>query len=196
MRVRNLFIATKNFGKISEFKRMLLPSGLKILSIGDGEVLDVEETGETFLENARIKAEAAKFFVNDATVVVGDDSGLCVAAMGGRPGIHSARYANGDFASAMDRILFDLQGMDRQNRGACNFCALHAIGPNLSGAFRGEVHGTIAQFRRGNGMGYDPIFIPDGEERTFGEMAGEEKDRISHRGAAVRKLLNHLLRDS
>jgi XTP/dITP diphosphohydrolase len=193
MVIRRLFIASKNSGKIAELVRML-PNGLaKTLPIDDERVPDVEEVGSTFLENAKIKAESVINFIDDETAVLGDDSGLCIDALGGRPGIYSSRYADGDYGAAMDRILSELRGIGQSGRGAHLSCVLYLVANDGSHhAFPGEVHGTIALSRRGHGMGYSPIFVPDGCVRTFGEMSPEEKDKISHRRVAVEKLLNWL----
>ena len=189
----NLFIATKNSGKMAEFERMLRDCALKILQMDAIAVPDVEETGKTFLENARIKAERARRFVLREIAVMGDDSGICIDALGGAPGIYSARYAGGNYTAAMDRVLKGLQGVAENGRGAYFSCVLYLIAPDGGHhVFEGRVEGTIASGRRGEGLGYDPIFMANGLRKTFGEMPKGEKDGASARGLAVRKFLHWL----
>jgi XTP/dITP diphosphohydrolase len=185
-----LLIASKNRDKVSEFRQLFSGKAVEILSIDDFPIPEVEETGKSFLENANIKAEAAIELIDAGVAVVADDSGLCIDALSGAPGVRSARFANGDFISAMDRILEKMKEVEWHGRGAhfeCALCLILSSGERHN--FEGRLGGTIAMERHGNGFGYDPIFIPSGHSRTLGEMAAEEKNKLSHRGIALGKLL-------
>ena len=190
-----IIIATGNAGKVREFKRMLEPLGYQVFSQKEKAILlDIEETGSTFAENALLKARAV--WEAAGVPVIADDSGLCVDALNGRPGIYSARYA-GEGATDVQRVeklLAELEGAE--NRRGRFVCAIAYIDP------RGEHHifeeiceGIIAAAPRGeDGFGYDPIFLAG--EKTFAEMTPEEKDAISHRGKANRRLEAFLRREN
>lgn len=180
-----LVIATHNQGKIRELRRILEPLGIEVVM---PDLTEVEENGSTFLENARIKATAA--CKETGLPAVADDSGICVDFMGGEPGVHSARFAEPGQRRAT--ILQRLQGVPEEQRGAHFTCAICAVFPNGDEiCAEGHCYGTIATENRGdNGFGYDTIFMQDG--RTFGEMSNEEKDRRSHRGAALRSFAEQL----
>ncbi len=175
-----LVIASHNPGKIAEFAELLAPYGVEVTSAADLDLPEPEETGTTFQANARLKARAAC----DATGLpaLADDSGLEVEALGGTPGIYSARWGgpNKDFAAAMQRVRDEVEaavGWSPAGRRA-NFNATLVIAwPDGSdGAFEGKVFGTLQWPPRGEqGFGYDPMFQPDGTARTFGEMTSEEK---------------------
>ena len=189
-----LIIATHNKGKLREFRELLVPHFASVTSSGELGLAEPEETGKTFAENALLKARAA--CKASGLPALADDSGLCVAALGGEPGIHSARFAANnkgekDFADAMRRIDESLKG---KPRGAFFIAVLALQYPDgRSELFEGRVTGTLCWPPRGeNGHGYDPFFIPDSYDKTFGEMSGAEKNAISHRAAAVRKLLDYL----
>jgi XTP/dITP diphosphohydrolase len=181
-----ILAATSNEHKLKEFRQILEPLGFEILSAEDiGGIPDVEETGTSFEENAILKAKA----VAEATghCVIADDSGLEVYSLDGEPGIHSARYA-GDDASDLDRMAKLLDALaDKADRSARFVCVIAIAGPDsVYGIAEGEVKGLIATEAKGeNGFGYDPLFLPVGELRTFAEMAPEEKDSISHRARAL-----------
>ena len=181
--------ATNNFCKFGEIKRIMEPLGHKVLSLSEANVcVDVSETANTFSGNAEIKAAAVCGATN--LPVIADDSGLEVLALGGRPGIYSARYA-GPCATDADRIgrlLGELAGMQGKQRAARFVCALCCVFPGgRSIAARGECMGTIAREARGrSGFGYDPVFIEDSTGKTFAELTDEEKDAVSHRGRALR----------
>ena len=184
-------IATNNKKKLVEMERILKPLGIEAVSAKDaGVVLDeVDETGTTFLENAFLKANAA--YVKTGMPAVADDSGICVDALGGRPGIFSARYSPEDCVTDEDRtakILEELQGVPDENRGAHYTCAICCILPDGSKIEIEETcEGKIGyEFIGDGGFGYDPIFYFG--DKTFAQISGEDKDKVSHRGKALRKL--------
>ncbi len=184
-------IATNNAKKLVEMERILKPLGIEAVSAGDaGVVLDeVDETGTTFLENAYLKANAA--YQKTGMPAVADDSGICVDALGGRPGIFSARYSPENCVTDEDRtakILEELQGVPDDQRGAHYTCAICCILPDGSKIEIEEIcEGKIGyEFIGDGGFGYDPIFYYG--DKTFAQISGEEKDKVSHRGKALRKL--------
>ena len=184
-------IATNNKKKLVEMERILKPLGIEAVSAKDaGVVLDeVDETGTTFLENAFLKANAA--YVKTGMPAVADDSGICVDALGGRPGIFSARYSPEDCVTDEDRtakILEELQGVPDEKRGAHYTCAICCILPDGSKIEIEETcEGKIGyEFIGDGGFGYDPIFYFG--DKTFAQISGEDKDKVSHRGKALRKL--------
>lgn len=190
---RRLLLASRNEGKLAELRRILAAdhrlTDVELVSAADVDVPDIPETGETFAANAALKARVAA----DATglVAVADDSGLAVDALGGEPGVRSARYAgaHGDDDANLALVLQRLAGVaDRAARFVCA-AAVAVPGGGEPQVVHGEVHGALLDAPRGSGgFGYDPIFVPDGETRTTAEMAADDKDAISHRGAAFRAL--------
>ena len=192
--LKELVIASHNKGKIAEFENLLSPYGVKIYSANDLKLPDVEETGTTFAENAILKAEALAEFSGKPCLA--DDSGLCVDALGGRPGVYSARYApNRDFDKAMTMLIGELKESKSNDWSAHFACVLALKEPDEEvKVFEGRVDGKIVEERKGeNGFGFDPVFIPDGFDRTFAEMSSDEKKQISHRGRAVAKFLQQVL---
>jgi XTP/dITP diphosphohydrolase len=195
-----LVIATHNPGKLAEMRELLAPYRIEAISAGDMRLQEPEETGATFGENARIKAEAAARA--SGLPAFADDSGLVVDALDGAPGIHSARWAGPDrnFRGAMERIAekLDERGAVKPAQRKAHFVsALCVAWPDgRVEEFEGRVDGTIVWPPRGDkGFGYDPIFLPDGQARTFGEMPSEEKhglppkgNGLSHRARAFLKL--------
>lgn len=198
-------IATHNPGKLVEMRELLSPHGIEAVSASELDLPEPEETGSTFLENAHIKAAAAA----KATQLpaLADDSGLAVDALGGEPGIYSARWAgpDKDFARAMRVIDEKLQlagaNTPDKRRGAF-VAALSVVWPDgHEEAIEGRVEGTLVWPPRGTkGFGYDPMFLPDGHSRTFGEMTSEEKHGLpprgmglSHRARAFLKLSERIL---
>lgn len=184
-------IATNNKKKLVEMERILKPLGIEAVSAKDaGVVLDeVDETGTTFGENAFLKANAA--YIKTGMPAVADDSGICVDALGGRPGIFSARYSPEDCVTDEDRtakILEELQGVPDDKRGAHYTCAICCILPDGSKIEIEETcEGKIGyEFIGDGGFGYDPIFYFG--DKTFAQISGEDKDKVSHRGKALRKL--------
>jgi len=185
-----LVIATHNSGKFREFSELLRPYVPEIVFAADLGLPSPEETGRTFAENAVLKAKAAA--LASGCVALADDSGLCVASLEGRPGIHSARWApNNDFTVAMRRVQDELDNF--ADRSAYFVCILALCWPDGScECVEGRVGGTIAFEPCGkNGHGYDPIFIPEGYDITFAEMSDEEKSMISHRAQAIKVLIGN-----
>lgn len=189
-----LVIATHNPGKLVEISALVAPFGMETLSAGDLGLIEPEEDGATFLDNVRIKAHAAARAAN--LPALADDSGLCVAALDGQPGIYSARWAGPrkDFQVAMERVQLALG--DSADRRATFVCWLMLAWPDgHEEVFEGTVQGTLTWPPRGErGFGYDPIFIPDGYDITFGEMDPDAKHAISHRAVAFDKLVAACLR--
>lgn len=184
-----LVIASHNAGKVREIGELLAPFGVEVISAGTLGLPEPEETGLTFAANAEIKALAAATAAN--LPALADDSGLAVDALGGDPGIYSARWAgpSKDFAAAM-AVIHDKLG-DAADRSARFICALTLAWPDgHRETFEGTVEGALVWPPRGGaGFGYDPIFLPNGHDLTFGEMAPDAKHAISHRADAFRKLV-------
>jgi XTP/dITP diphosphohydrolase len=184
-------LATRNPGKVAELRRILAPYDVELRGLDAyPDLPEVPETGETFEENALLKAHA----VSRATglVAVADDSGLAVDALNQMPGILSARWAggHGDDAANLRLVLAQIADLPDDRRGASFVCAAAAATPDGAEAVVEErVSGALIRSPRGsNGFGYDPIFVPDGETQTTAEMSAAEKDAISHRGKAFRAL--------
>ena len=189
-------LATRNAHKVEEVRRILAPYDVELVSLSDfPDVADVAETGATFADNALLKAEA----VAQATglLALADDSGLAVAALNGMPGVLSARWAgrHGDDVANLQLVLDQVADVPDDRRGAAFVCAAAAVTPAGERlVVEGRVEGVLIRAPRGsNGFGYDPIFVPVGEERTTAEMSPEEKDAISHRGKAFRMLAPRLV---
>jgi len=183
-------IATHNPGKLKEIAELLAPHGIETVSAGELGLREPVETGASFAENAKIKAVAAARVAK--LPALADDSGLAVDALGGEPGIHSARWAgaNKDFAAAMKKVEEELQARKATNpegrRGAFIAALCIAWPDGKAETFEGRVEGTIVWPPRGQkGFGYDPIFLPNGFERTFGEMSAEEKHGLPPRGRGL-----------
>mgnify|MGYP000433087350 CR=1 FL=1 len=184
-----LVFATNNQNKLKEVKSKLKAEILGLADIHCNE--DIDETGKTFEENAFIKAK----YVLDkyGYDCFADDSGLEVEALNGAPGVYSARYAgeHGNAEANMNKLLENLKGID--NRKARFVTVICLINKENTLYFRGEINGTIINEKRGDdGFGYDPIFVPDGFNRTFAEMTLEEKNKMSHRALALEKMTQHL----
>ncbi len=192
---RRLVLATGNRGKIRELRDLLSDQRIEVFAQSDFDVGPVEETGLTFIENALLKARHASGQTGLAAIA--DDSGLVVDGLGGRPGIHSARFA-GENASDADNVsllLDELAGVPPERRTAYFFCAMVMVrwpeDPTPL-VCEGRWQGHIADAPRGSGgFGYDPVFITE-SGRTSAELAPEEKNRLSHRGLAVRALVARL----
>jgi XTP/dITP diphosphohydrolase len=185
-----LIIASHNQGKIQEFKQILSPFGVTIYSADDFNLPDVEETGTTFIENATLKAETLSSIIGKPCLA--DDSGLCVNALDGRPGVYSARYApNRNFDKAMNKLIEEIKSTNTSDWSAYFACVLALKEPGKeTKIFEGRVNGTITPHRKGEkGFGFDPVFIPNGFDRTFAEMTSDEKASISHRGQALKLFL-------
>ena len=180
-------IATHNSGKLAEMRDLLAPYGIETVSAGELKLPEPDETGKSFAENARIKAAAAS--QRSGLPAFADDSGLCVEALGGAPGIHSARWAGPgkDFAGAMSeiqRLLFEKKTSDDRAYFVAALCLAWPDG-HLE-EFEARVDGTLVFPPRGTqGFGYDPIFLPDGHKLTFGEMSAGEKHGLPPRGKGL-----------
>ncbi len=188
-------IATNNEKKLVELERILNPLGIEAVSAKEAGVVldDVDETGKTFFENAYIKANAA--FQKTGMPAVADDSGICVDALDGRPGIFSARYSPEDCFTDDDRtakILEELEGVPDEKRTAHYTCAICCILPDGKRIEIEEIcEGKIGySFIGDGGFGYDPIFMQG--DKTFAQLTAEEKDKVSHRGKALRALKREL----
>jgi XTP/dITP diphosphohydrolase len=182
-----LLLATRNAYKKREFAE-LLGDDFEISDLSTSAGPPIEETGDTFTENAVLKAVVAS--QDRQLLVAADDSGLEVNAFDGAPGIFSARYAgdNATDRANIDKLLRELEGRSERSARFCCVIAL-ARGGKLLGTFEGLVDGIIVDPPRGeNGFGYDPIFVPNGFDKTFAELPAELKNRISHRGRAIRAL--------
>jgi XTP/dITP diphosphohydrolase len=194
-----LVIASHNKGKVREIADLMRPYGVAVVSAGELELAEPEEAGTTFAENAALKAHAAA--KASGLPALADDSGLVVPALGGAPGIHSARWAGParDFGHAMAEVERKLNalGAAGDQRRAHFVCALALAWPDgHAEIFEGEVHGHLVWPPRGaRGFGYDPVFLPDGGKETFGEMAPEAKHAISHRARAFKKLIAACFKD-
>ncbi|MGN0459227.1 MAG: RdgB/HAM1 family non-canonical purine NTP pyrophosphatase [Eubacterium sp.] len=187
-------LATNNMKKLAEMQRILSPLGINVVTAKMlGITLpEVEEDGETFEENARIKAVSACEITKMPSIA--DDSGLCVDYLDGAPGIFSARFSgeHGDDEKNNDLLLEKLNGVEAEKRTAYYVCAICCVFPDgREITVRGECHGHIGFERDGHeGFGYDPLFLING--KSFGKYTAEEKDKISHRGNALRKLTAEL----
>lgn len=188
-----LVLASHNTGKIIEFRSLLAPYGVTLLGGPDFNIAEPEETADTFAGNALIKSEA--FMKATGKPSLADDSGIEVKALDGAPGIYSARWGgnNRDFYAAMLRVEKELKekGLNPQGAEARFICVLSLTWPDGETVqYEGTVEGTLTFPPRGtNGHGYDPIFVPNGYDQTFGELPDTMKDKISHRANATRDLL-------
>ena len=180
-----IVVATNNRHKVDEYRQLLADQKIELRSLADYPAYPgVEENGKSFAENASIKALSACKYCD--VPAFADDSGLEVAALDDRPGIHSSRYAPTD-PERIAKLLGELKGVaDRHARFVCVIAI--AVNGEVIETFEGEVKGRIIDEPRGsNGFGYDPVFVPDGTDKTFAELTQEEKNRISHRANAFRK---------
>ncbi len=178
-----ILAATHNLKKLGELKRILSPLGIEIITL---DICEPDETGTTFSENARIKAESG---LNETGLItVADDSGLCVDALGGRPGVYSARYAGGadtPYSYKIEYLLNEMKDVSIENRAArfvSSICCVFPNGDSIEA--EGTCEGIIGFEPRGeNGFGYDPVFYVGG--KSFAELSPKDKDKISHRGKAL-----------
>ncbi len=190
---KKFVIATNNPHKVVEFKKILAPLGIECSSLKEmGIECDAEETGTTFAENAYIKAKAVFDLCGLPTVA--DDSGICVDALGGAPGVYSARYG-GEGLNDEQRLYHLLENLkevdDRKAHFTSSICCI--LDQDVVIKAEGYIFGTLLREPKGeNGFGYDPIFLPDGYELTTAEMDGEAKNAISHRGNALREFVKQL----
>jgi XTP/dITP diphosphohydrolase len=194
-----LVIATHNPGKLREMQSLLAPYGLECVSAGELGLPEPEETGTTFEENALIKARAAASAAN--LPALADDSGLCVTALGGRPGVYTADWAERqpyegeagrDWYMAMGKVegMLCALGVNVDRSGSFNSTLALAWPDGEHYVYRGHVNGTLAWPPRGDkGFGYDPVFMPNGSSKTFGEIEWQEKQLVDHRADAFAKLV-------
>jgi XTP/dITP diphosphohydrolase len=195
-KVRHIVIGTTNLGKINEYQVLLTGADVRLLSLRDVNLsgMDVDETGTTFAENAQIKALA--YAKASGKWALSDDSGLCVEALGGAPGIYSARYGDIHTAEGRRRYLLDqIKDVPTEKRQAYFECVIVVASPDgIVAQTHGICHGTIAlaEFDEGKGFGYDPIFIPDGYDKTYGQLDEMIKHELSHRGIAAKKMVEAL----
>lgn len=191
----DIILASNNQGKIREFKKILSRFNINVKSLADIDYHEeIVEDGNSFFENALIKAKTIHEYTNLA--VISDDSGICVDALDGAPGIYSARYGGVDGDQARNLLL--LKNMENEtNRRAHFHCSIVLyLGKDNYHEFSGKVFGNLDYMEKGeNGFGYDSIFIPEGYDVTFGLFDPEEKNKISHRGIAISKLVQFLEND-
>ena len=191
--MKKFVIASSNEHKIAEFKKMLSPFNIKVVSYKEvlKDDFEIEETGKTFAENATLKAETIASKTKLPTFA--DDSGLCIKALNGEPGLFSARYAEslGGYENAFAKLNERLNGKDKDAYFICTIAL--AIPNETTHIFEGRCNGFIVFPARGeSGFGYDPIFVPNGMGRTFAEISDVEKNSISHRAFAMEKLVKFL----
>lgn len=195
--MKELIIATKNLGKAAEFQALFEPYGITTFSLLDFQesIPDVDETGTSFQENAYLKASEMAEYLQKP--VVADDSGLAVEALDGAPGVYSARYAGEPKSDEHnnEKLLHALKDIDKEERSAKFICVLAFCFPGKQPIFsEGACEGSIAYEPAGdNGFGYDPLFIPKGYKKTMAELPQAEKNNISHRNDALRKMEKTLL---
>lgn len=192
----DLVLASGNAGKLAELAQLLGDRGLTLRAQSEFGVEDVEETGLTFVENALLKARNAARATG--LPALGDDSGLCVDALGGAPGLYSARYAGpgGDAARNIERLLRELDGVPDEARGASFHCCIvllrHATDPRPL-VVEGRWHGRVLHAPRGDGgFGYDPVFLDPASGLTAAELPATRKNAVSHRGLALATLRERL----
>ncbi len=188
---KTIIIATNNSGKAKDFDRLLNPFGYKVKTLADyPELGEVEETGSTFAENASLKAETISKQLNE--IVIADDSGLIIDALNGEPGVYSARYAGSEKSDQknIEKVLFKMEQVPGDKRTARFHCTLAmAIPGEETKLFTGEAEGYITTKPTGDhGFGYDPIFYTEVFQKTFAELTPDEKNQISHRANALKKL--------
>lgn len=201
---KKLVIASHNPGKVREIGELLAPFQVEVVSAGELDLPEPVEDGETFIDNAKIKAIAAATASN--LPALADDSGLCVHGLNNQPGVYSARWAGptNDFGVAMQKVEQALTAAEKNDeqcevdRSAHFACALTLAWPDgYTESFEGQVQGTMAWPPTGNkGFGYDPIFVPDGHSQTFAEMEPEQKHAMSHRANAFKKLVEACFKTS
>ena len=191
-----ILIGTKNAGKIKELKSLLAELPVKLRDLNEFKhIIEPEETGATFMENAALKA--VYYAQKTKLAALADDSGLEVEALNGAPGVYSARYAGEQASDAekISKLLEEIKDSGSENRAARFVCAIVLTDETGDIIFQTEgiCQGKIALAANGqNGFGYDPVFIPDGFDQTFGELSGEIKSRLSHRAQAIEKIIGFL----
>jgi XTP/dITP diphosphohydrolase len=191
---QKIVIATHNKGKLEEFTELFKPYGVMTFSAGGLSLPEPEETEDNFRGNARIKALSA--MTHSGLISISDDSGLCVDALNGDPGVYTADWAGPtrDWNMAMRLVEEKLQATGATNRKGQFKCTLCVMWPDgVERYYEGVAPGTLVWPPRGQlGHGYDPVFVPDGQDQAFAEMTHEKKNSLSHRGRALEKLLSDL----
>ena len=192
-----VLIASRNLGKVNEFRELLAGLDIEVLSaedVGLAESFDPEETGSTFEENSLLKAKA--YAKKTGLSVIADDSGLVVDALDGRPGVYSKRYGNSD-SERNEKLLQEMDSIAKTSRNARFVCSMTIFDPvkNVNKTVEGKVEGLISNEAKGKlGFGYDPIFIPEeGDGRTFAEYGSEFKNKVSHRARALEALKKEIV---
>jgi len=196
--VKSVVLASGNPGKKVELEALLAPFGTRVVTQVELGITEADEPHDSFLDNALAKARHACFATR--LPALADDSGLCVDALGGAPGVHSARYAGEPKSDQRNNQKLLEQMSAHDERGAhyeCVLVLMRGPGDTRPLVAQAQWHGTIARAPRGSGgFGYDPLFLPRGLEQTAAELAPEEKNRISHRGQALARLLELLQREA
>ncbi len=192
--MKQIIFATGNAGKLKEVKKLFAEFDVEILSLKDLEnPPEIIENSKTFEENSLIKSRTV--FEKYGLPVIADDSGLTVEQLGGAPGVYSARYAgeNATYSDNNKKLLRELNGFPPPHKAKFVCCASYVDSENEIVTF-GELHGEIiSEFRGANGFGFDPIFLPEGYEKTLAELSLEEKNRISHRAKAMKEMKEKLI---
>ncbi len=192
--MKKIIFATGNKGKAEEVRKLFANYNIEIITLNDLDNLpEIIEDGKTFEENSLIKSRT--IFAKYKLPVIADDSGLVVEQLNGEPGIHSARYAgkHADYKANNLKLLAELKNFPEPHKAKFVCCASYVDESTEITVF-GELRGKIVnEFKGANGFGYDPIFIPDGYNKTLAELSTEEKNKISHRGKAMKKLLEELI---
>jgi len=192
-----LVLATKNSGKVIEFRRILSDLGatnLEVVGLDKfPEIGDIEETGKTFEENSLLKARTICKLTG--LPAIADDSGICVDALGGAPGLYSARYSGQGDTANNEKLLAEMANVPDENRGAYFICVAAYVRPDgFEKVEEGRFYGKILHQSKGSGgFGYDPLFQPEGLNCSSAELSAEEKDAISHRGKAMRAIAPYII---
>lgn len=190
--MKKIIFATHNEHKLTEVRAILEPLGYKVLSAGDLNLPDVEETGTTFKDNALLKAYEG--YKHTSVPVLAEDTGLCIRALNGEPGVYTKRYAeqHGGFPKVFDVLAERMK--DNPDKSAYFNCTMAlVIDETRAEVFEGIFEGTILPSPQGNnGFGYDPVFVPNGYDKTVAELSDDEKNTISHRALALKKVAKFL----
>ncbi|MBQ9738099.1 MAG: RdgB/HAM1 family non-canonical purine NTP pyrophosphatase [Alphaproteobacteria bacterium] len=190
--MKKIIFATHNEHKLTEVRAILEPLGYKVLSAGDLNLPDVEETGTTFKDNALLKAYEG--YKHTSVPVLAEDTGLCIRALNGEPGVYTKRYAeqHGGFPKVFDVLAERMK--DNPDKTAYFNCTMAlVIDETRAEVFEGIFEGTILPSPQGNnGFGYDPVFVPNGYDKTVAELSDDEKNTISHRALALKKVATFL----
>ena len=190
-----ILVATNNAHKVQELRDLINIPNCELFSMKDLNIsLDIEENGSTFAENANIKANTLyKYINNPEYIVIADDSGLCVDYLNGAPGIYSARFSGGNDADNRKKLLTELNNIPTKKRGAHFNCTIALVNNGKTMIFEGICNGIITEEEIGeNGFGYDSLFFYPEFNKTFAELSAEEKNQVSHRANAVKKLKEYL----